>query len=103
MYPEWGILQRERWPRRVADRSRFGIPGNRMEFKPKDRRRGADPPKKVSGMTGGVASLHDERYNSVNSGNDTCIGAMTSSKCSSPRPQRETRYTRLLCPSAATT
>ena len=100
-YPEWGILHRRRVTRWVADKRRFGNPGNGMPSKSKVRRRGADPPKKESGMTGAVSPVEwSRRY--VNSGNGTCIAAKTCSNCQFEREKRETTYcTRLLCPSAA--
>ena len=83
---------------RVADRSSFGNPGNGMECKVRDHRRGADPPKNESGMTGGV-SPYDQSCRSINSGNGTCIDAKTSSNCQLLM-RKSTSCTRLLCPSA---
>jgi len=71
-----------------------GMPDNE-----KYRRRGADPPRNESGtgMTDSVSTC-DESHRSVSSGNDTCIGAKTSSNYQSARPRRMTSHTRLLCP-----
>src|SRR6266850_2208144 len=69
MYPEWGILERERRTRSVVDRSSFPNPGNGMPVKDNVRRRGADPPRNESGSTGAFPSF-DERIRSVRAGND---------------------------------
>src|SRR6266850_4154808 len=57
MYPEWGILERERVTRSVVDKSSFPIPGNGMPLNRITCRHGADPPKNESGSTSAFSSF----------------------------------------------
>ncbi len=102
MYPEGGMPESSSRTRQVADKSNFGNPENKVQSNVKDRRRGADPPRNESGMTGSVSSSGKSRR-SVNSGNGTCITARNSSNCQPEKYERKTSDTRLLCPSAAMT
>ena len=102
MYPECGMLESQRETRWLADKSSFGNPGNGTPDNEKYRRLAADPPKNESGMAVSVSSCDVSRI-SVNSGNDTCIGAKTSANCGPTRSERRTSHMRPLCPSAAMT
>ncbi len=62
-----------RW---VADKSRFGNPGNGAACNMRDRRRGPDPRKNESGRNGAV-SERDSSVRLVSSGNGTCSAAQT--------------------------
>jgi hypothetical protein len=65
----------------MADKISFGIPGNGMEAKERDRRRGADPPKNESGRTDTGDEFGYDRYRSASSGNGTCIAVQIFSIC----------------------
>src|SRR6266852_4335675 len=73
MYPELGIRESLRWTRSVADKSRFGKPGNGMYSRISFRSRGAYPPKKESGMTDAILSSLYRILRSVSIGNGFCI------------------------------
>jgi hypothetical protein len=75
MYPEFGIWPRARWTMWVADKMNLGNDGNGMPDKWNDcRRRGADPPKNVSGSTGTFSSV-DPRKKFVKTGSGPFIAA----------------------------
>ena len=82
IYPEWGISQSRRSTRSVADKRRFGNPGNGMRSNQRKRKRGVDPPKNESGATGGVSrSSSDASRRCVNSGNGRLIAVMNFHHC----------------------
>src|SRR6266403_5250171 len=84
----------------MADERSFGNSGNGMPSNQTVFRRGADPPKNESGMTGSVSALDlSDRY--VISGNGTCIAAQTFSHGELLRYSRSMEHTRSLRSSKA--
>jgi hypothetical protein len=73
MYPEWGTLESQRRTRWVADKRRFGNPGNGTAHRTTDRRRGADPPKNERGRTGTYDESINDSHRNASSGNGTSI------------------------------
>ena len=57
MYLECGILKRESRERAMVDKRSLGNPGNGMLVKKSDCRRGADPPRNISGSARAVSSV----------------------------------------------
>jgi hypothetical protein len=83
----------------MADKSRFGSPGNGMRSSWRYCRRGADPLRNESGIIG---ASYAPSCRCVISGNGCCIAAKTSSNSEPELPQRSILHTRLLRPSATT-
>ena len=83
MYPEWGILERERRTRLVVDRSSFPNPGNGMPVRENIRKLGAYPPKNESESTGALSSF-DERVRSVSAGNDFIASGLFNNEFGAP-------------------
>ena len=86
MIPDFGICQRSQATRSVADKSSFPNAGNGngMPLKSSDRRRGADPPRNESGMTGALSSF-ETSVRSVNSWNRFFIAADFKSESGTPK------------------
>ena len=102
MYVEWGILKGSRWPRSLADMSRFPNEGNGMLPGHNLRRRGVDPYKNESGMAG-THSLFESRRREVSAGKGSRAKATNSFHSELGTSQRSIAHTRSQCSSAAIT
>src|SRR6266853_6622983 len=86
----------------MVDESSFGNAGNGILSNQRDPRRGADPPKNESEMTGAIPSV-DQSHKSVSTGNGSCIASTILSNSELEKFQRSIRDTRSLSSSAAMT
>ena len=97
MYPEWGILWRERLTRSVVDKSSFPNPGNGMPVNQITRKCGADPPRNEWGSTDALLSS-EKRYRVVRAGNGLVPTDVVSNEFGTP--WIKIPHTRFCCLSA---